>query len=595
VHRRPFRSGRSRAALLASALLLAPSCASHPTGPATPSPPSPGASPELARFVDDWLDAFARRHPSIAAGNGLHAHDDLLEDLSAPAVGAEIAALRDERGRLAAIEPAPLGVDDRVDRAILLGIIDGWLLDLETVQTWRKNPMIYASAVADGVHGLMTMESAPAATRLDDIVKKLRQVPKLVASARQNVTDPPEVWARRGAETFRGASAMLADVPLAFPSVTEPALVTALADASKGARAAMDAYAADLQRTAASSHAPFAIGEAALLARYRDEEMFDLSLSALLKLGDDALADAERQFVEAAGAFAPGKSPAEAWSLVAARHPERGHVVEAARDALGELRTFVADKKLVTLPEGEGITVAAAPSFDLGFASMHASPPLEPHPVTSFFYVTDAQPEWPEDKQRGWLEHMNFATLSIVTAHEAMPGHWVHSMAMRRTTGKVRRIWIGLNPFPQPSSGQDGWAHYAEQLVVEQGFRGGAPDVRLAQLQESIIRICRLLVSARLHAAGMTLDEGARFFEQHAHLPPPAARREAERGTYDPTNGGYFLGKRALLKLRRDVAAREGARFDLLRFHDRVMQDGIAPWWAHRQLLLPGDTGAVLD
>ena len=80
-----------------------------------------------------------------------------------------------------------------------------------------------------------------------------------------------------------------------------------------------------------------------------------------------------------------------------------------------------------------------------------------------------------------------------------------------------------------------------------------------------------------------------------SHLPAPAARQEAERGTYDPTNGGYFLGKLAALKLRRDVQAAEGAAFTLRRFHERVMTNGIAPWWAHRQLMLPGDRSAVID
>jgi uncharacterized protein (DUF885 family) len=166
---------------------------------------------------------------------------------------------------------------------------------------------------------------------------------------------------------------------------------------------------------------------------------------------------------------------------------------------------------------------------------------------------------------------------------------------MRRTPGKVRRIWIGLNPFPQPSSGQDGWAHYAEQLVIDEGYRADQPQYRLAQISEALTRICRLLSSTRLHTGEWTVDQAARFFEENAYLPAPAARQEAERGTYDPTNGGYFLGKLAMLKLRRDYQAAQGDRFDLRAFHERVMTNGIAPWWAHRQLLLPGDTGAVLE
>ena len=124
------------------------------------------------------------------------------------------------------------------------------------------------------------------------------------------------------------------------------------------------------------------------------------------------------------------------------------------------------------------------------------------------------------------------------------------------------------------------------------------PRYKLAQLSEAMTRICRLIVGLRLHrldAEAWTVDESAAFFERAAHLPAPAARQEAVRGTYDPTYGGYFLGKLAALTLRRDYAAARGAQFNLREFHERVMTNGIAPWWAHRQLLLSGDARPVID
>ena len=130
------------------------------------------------------------RHPSIAAGNGIHTHDATLEDFSAPAIAAEVAWLRAFRGRLDALDPAPLTADQRVDRRILQGIVDGWLLDLDTVRTWTKNPMIYASAISSGVHNLMTMESSPAEARAHACVGKLAGVPRLLASARENLEEP---------------------------------------------------------------------------------------------------------------------------------------------------------------------------------------------------------------------------------------------------------------------------------------------------------------------------------------------------------------------------------------------------------------------
>jgi uncharacterized protein (DUF885 family) len=215
--------------------------------------------------------------------------------------------------------------------------------------------------------------------------------------------------------------------------------------------------------------------------------------------------------------------------------------------------------------------------------------------VKSYYYITDAQERWPAAQQNEWLKKFNASTLAVITSHEVMPGHYVHSVFMRQTPGKIRRIWIGLNPFPQPSSGQDGWAHYAEQMMVDEGFRASDPRYEMAQISESLTRICRLISGIRLHTGEWTVDQAAAFFEEKAHLPGPAARQEAERGTYDPTYGGYFLGKLAAFKLRADYKTAKGAAFDLRAFNELVMKNGIAPWWAHRQLLLPGDTSPVLQ
>jgi hypothetical protein len=299
--------------------------------------------------------------------------------------------------------------------------------------------------------------------------------------------------------------------------------------------------------------------------------------------------------VEAARLIDPMHHPLGVWADILKDHPARGQLVPAAQRAVDELQAFVTARNLVTLPASERVVVAAAPPFDLGLASMHSSPPLEPTPVKSYFYVTDARPEWPAAQQDQWLQKFNIPALTVISAHEVMPGHYVHSVFMRQTPGKIRRIWIGLNPFPQPSSGQDGWAHYAEQMILDEGFRADDPRYRLAQLSEAMTRICRLISGIQLHTGVWTVDQAAQFFELRAHLPAPAARQEAERGTYDPTYGGYFLGKLAMLKLRADVQAARGAGFDLRQFHEQVMRNGIAPLWAHRQLLLPGDRSPVLE
>jgi hypothetical protein len=457
--------------------------------------------------------------------------------------------------------------------------------------------MLYASAISDGVHNLMTMESAPAAVRAERIVAKLKGVSALLAAAQANITNPPRVMAERGVRMLKGASAMLSgDLAVAFADLKDSGLKADLVSAGRTAAASIDAFLARFERERLpKADGSFMVGTANLEARYKAEELIDLPARALLAIGERELAAKEAAFTTAAARVDTSRPPLVVWADVLNDHPARGAVVTAAQKAVDELQAFVVSKQLVHLPAAESVIVAPAREFDLGLASMHASPPLEATPVKSYYYITDAQASWPPAQQDAWLQKFNYSTLAVITSHEVMPGHYVHSVFMRKTSGKVRRIWIGLNPFPQPSSGQDGWAHYAEQMMVDEGFRAADPRYEMAQVSEALTRICRLISGIRLHTGEWTVDQAARFFEDKAHLPAPAARAEAERGTYDPTYGGYFLGKLAAFKLRTDYQKAQGTGFDLREFNERVMGNGIAPWWAHRQLMLPGDTSPIVD
>jgi uncharacterized protein (DUF885 family) len=579
---------------LAALALLALGTACAPAEKATDSVP---ATAGFAPFVDRYLDGFARRHPSIAAGNGLHDYDDRLDDFSAPAIAAEIATLKTAAAELAAFSDSSLTPDERVDKRILAGVIDGWLLEQETLENWKRNPMTYASALSDGVHNLMTMENEAAPVRMRRIIAKLSGVPALLQAARTNITNPPRIFAERGLGMMRAASSMLAtDLPLAFATQNGTPLMDSLMTAAAAARTEIDAYtgyfATDVIPRA---NGEWKIGGDAVARRYRSEELIDVPLADLAALGERELKGAQERFRAAALRLAPGADPQATWLTIRRNHPKRGEVVAAAQAIVDSLTRFVAAKNLAVVPNGERVVVKPAQPFSLGFASMHASPPLEKTPVQSYYYITDADSADAPAVQEAWLERFNFASLAITSAHEAMPGHWLHSVHMRDTPGKIRRIWIGLNPFPQPSSGQDGWAHYAEELVVEQGFMNSDPRYELAQLSDALTRICRLLSGIRLHTGEWTLAQAQACFEQQAYVAAPAAKREAERGTYDPTYGGYFLGKRGMLTLRRDVKAAQGDKFNLREFHERVMKNGIAPIWAHRQLLLPGDTSRVIQ
>jgi uncharacterized protein (DUF885 family) len=243
------------------------------------------------------------------------------------------------------------------------------------------------------------------------------------------------------------------------------------------------------------------------------------------------------------------------------------------------------------VPDGEPVVVAPTPEFyRWTFASMWTPGPFEAKPSRAYYYLTDADRSWPPERQEEHLRYFNYPILWHISIHEAYPGHFLHFQHLRQVESKVRK-----SVFFAPASFVEGWAHYCEQMMVEAGFRRGEPEIKLGQLAEALVRLARFIVCIRLHCEDMSVEQGMRFFRDEAFLEEATARKEAERGTFDPTYLVYSVGKLMMLKLRRDFKEEQGSKYSLRAFHDAVLAQGCAPFSAMRRLLLNDAGDAVLE
>ena len=286
-----------------------------------------------------------------------------------------------------------------------------------------------------------------------------------------------------------------------------------------------------------------------------------------------------------------GGDPLETWARIKGGHPAPGELVSVGRDQVGELKTYLERQALITLPSGEPITVAPTPEFyRWAFASMWTPGPFESKPSRAYYYLTDVDRSWPADRQQEHLRDYNYPTLWSISIHEVYPGHFLQYQHLRRVESKARKSIMFA-----PASFVEGWAHYCEQMMIEAGFGRDDHQVELGQLAEALIRLVRFIVGIRLHAEDLSVEQGVRLFRDEAYMEEASARREAERGTFDPTYLVYTVGKLMLLKLRRDYKQQQGKAFSLRTFHDTLLGNGTAPFWVHRHLMLGAENGDLLD
>jgi uncharacterized protein (DUF885 family) len=559
------------------------------------APAAAAAAPveEETRFgylVDEYLRGWAAAHPTEATDLGLHEHDGDLDDLSVPAVRHEVRRLRRFASQLDAVDGRKLSGERADELAMLKSRIAADLITYEGVQPHRRRADFYAGLASESIYVLIKRDFAPAVARLASVCAREERIPALLADGRSNLERVAKVNIGIALEELPGIESFFRDdVPAAFaslrksPGAADPALLARF-DKANGAvlRALADWRAFVDKKLATRAVDEFAIGEQLYRDKLRAEEMVDEPLDALLARGEAELHRLQREFQATAAKIDPKRPFRDVQRELTADHPTADHLLAETSARLDGLRRFVAERGIATLPLDEKPKVEETPPFmrAITMASMSTPGPFETRARESMYNVTLPDPGWAKERAEDFLRGaFNRPLMDVVSIHEAFPGHFVQFLWSRKLESKLRR-------FVHAHSNSEGWAHYCEQMMLDEGWGGGDPKVRLAQLQDALLRAARYVVGIRLHARGMTFDEAKRFFVDEGYQSPEVAAMEAKRGTVDPTYLVYTLGKLEILRLRDDYRAKLGAAYSLRRFHDAFLAQGAIPLPLVRKALL---------
>jgi uncharacterized protein (DUF885 family) len=550
------------------------------------------SSEPFHHFVDDYLAYLHEVHPTGATLDGIHTYDDHIEDFSRHAIEQHTRALSGFSRRLQDINPGDLTAVEKAEQPMVAANIQARMFELEHLRTWERNPQYYADTLCTSLAAQVVFTHAPLPERARRVLSKLRQTARIVQAARDNIKDPPGIFIKVGLETLRGALNFIEkDLPRAFSALDDMHVLGDLADASTEAAGAIASYIQFLEEDAApKARASFRLGRELFERKLALDEGLAMDADRLLNIALREFQATQEEFRSLAGKL-DGGDPVTAWRKAKEAHPAPGGLSAAAQEQLEELSTFIDRNGIVTRPEGESVIVAPTPEFyRWTFASMWVPGPFEQKATRAYYYLTDADPSWPADRQEDHLRDFNYPTLWAISIHEVYPGHFLHYQFLRRVESKVRKSVMF-----SPASFVEGWAHYAEQMMVEAGFRRNDQTFKLAQLAEALVRLGRFIVAIRLHVQDWSVEQGVRFFRDECFMEEGGARREAERGTFDPTYLVYSVGKLMLLKLRRDYKEQQGARYSQRAFHDQLLGNGTATFAVQRQLMLGDATGDLLE
>jgi len=529
------------------------------------------------RFFDEYYFPFS---PTTATSSGIHKYDEKLEDYSKAGVAKRVATLKKFESEFEKLPESP-------DRDLVLNTIQAGLLELETVRGWERNPDNYSSGITNSAFVIMSRTFAPAESRLKSLTARERLMPKVLAEARSNLKNPPRIFTEVAIEQMPGnISFFQNDVPLAFKAVHDSKLLADFHAANNAVIAALKDYEQWMMKDLLPrSQGDFRLGTAAYAKKLQYEEMVDIPLDRLLAIGYDDLRANQKRFAETAARIDPAKTPQQILAEMEKDHPAGDKLLDAFRDTLGGLVQFIQDHKIVTIPSPVPPILEETPPFmrALTFASMDTPGPYETVAKEAFFNVTLPEKDWSKERVDDFMGAFNRGTILSTAIHEAYPGHYVQFLWMQHVDSRVRKL-LGAN------SNAEGWAHYAEQMMLDEGYTNGDPKMRLGQLQDALLRDARYIVGIEMHTGKRTFDQGIEFFEKEGYQTHETAVRETKRGTSDPTYLYYTLGKLQIMKLRDDYRAKKGAAYSLEEFHNSFMQQGFPPIKIVRKALLGDDS-----
>jgi uncharacterized protein (DUF885 family) len=537
------------------------------------------------RFRNDLFECFLDEYPTWGTWMGLHQYDGKFAKY-------DPASIRNRRRRMAALlkragkfKLANLEGDDRVDAELARRELAYWLYWMERLPDHQREPSAYVNEILFGLYVLIQRGAQPKDKRARNLLRRMRQVPRVLREAMVNLENPPKEFTESAILEAQGALGFLQATVPAFIASLRGAEYRKLRDDLRGATERAEKvfarFIAFLQDDLLPrSQGKFAVGKPMFNYILKNHHHVDEDADSLLRLGRKYLRETKAELAKVARQLSRTKSWERLVNEIKRNHPSNAQLVNYYAKEMKRARDFVRQHKLVTIPRGEKLRVVPTPAFAapvIPYAA-YLSPATYEAKKEGFFWVTQVPAGTPRGRAKEQLEGHPRAGIVVTALHEAYPGHHLQITTATYHPDKLRHLF-GTSVFVE------GWALYCEEMMWEQGFYSD-PRSRLLQLKDTLWRACRVIIDVSLHTGKMSFDQAVKFLVKEAKLEEVNAIAEVRRYCQTPTQPmSYLMGKKLILELRRDYEQRAGKKFNLRRFHDQLLSHGSIPVKYVRELM----------
>jgi uncharacterized protein (DUF885 family) len=576
------------------------------------------AAQKFAVLSDQFMKESLALSPTSASAAGYHIHHDptsgkdieldaLLDDMSLESIAKQRAFYAEWRERFRTeTPPSALDAEDAADWQLIDDQIGLNLLEFDKIQSYRHNPTVVVELIGNALFLPLTQTYAPHDVRVSHVLSRVRQIPRVLDQVKPYLTDADPIWVSTAVEENAG-NVDLIENTLAHEIPAGSPLKSQYDEVAPPAITALNNFSLWLQND---------LGKRPSKLTWRlGKELYDQKFKLVMETPvtpEEVLADAERdmksvraEMLQIALPLHAQMYPAhsdhadlgvherenliigEVLQKISDQHPRRDQLQQTIEADLAGITQFIREKKIVSLSSRDNLKVIPTPPFERGIysvAGFHSAPPLEPQ-AEAEYWVTPIDPKMPDAKAESKLREYNDFTLQWLSIHEALPGHYVQFEHLNNIQPERRRL---LRSLYANGAYVEGWAEYIAQVMMDEGFLNNDPRFRMVMRKIRLRVISNAILDIKMHTMDMTDQQALDLMTKESFQTQAEAEGKLQRvklsSTQLPT---YYVGIREWFALRQKYQAAAGKNFDMLKFHDLVLDDGPLPVPVVEKLVMP--------
>ena len=519
-------------------------------------------------FINDFVVSYFEQNPDQALLIGRHEYDGQLADYSDEGIRKRIDWFKNQKELAQQFNDFNLDKAQRIEKQNLLRVLDENIFKLETVRWPYRNADYYSLALDPSFY--LVNDYAPLAHRMNSYVKYLQSMQTATEQIHNNFKNElylSQSYIKIARVIFDGyAEFMKTDAPKGFENVKDEKLWQDFNRENEKTITTINKFVEWLDVQMLNATDSFAIGPEKYSQMLYATERINIPLSELKKIAEDDLERNLTALIIACKKFSPDKTLEECIKIVQGDKPKQSPIDEAQLQ-LSLLEKFLIEKNIVTIPSYTNLFVRESTPFMSSFGAYATNSGPYEKDMVGIYYITPPDTNWTKEEREKYIMSRN--ELLFTSVHEMWPGHFLQSIFINKNNSLISKIFWHY-------TANEGWAHYTEEMMYEEGLGNYSPDYEIAMRLWGLTRNVRFLVSIKMHTEGMTVQEATQMFLKYAYKDEAGARQEAFRGTFDPQYYSYTLGKIFIRKLENKWMAQNIGK-DLNEFHSKFLSYGNVP------------------